>query len=225
MMTLFTAPLREIARGRVSRRAFSLIELLVAVAIVAVLATLTMVWTKKIRSGAEKSACLNQLRQVGANVHGYLADNRMTFFEQGTPGTDSNWIKQIDPEASPLKSIYKCSADKTPSRIERTYRFNSTPGNSGPPYPSLLFGRSYYKIVTPSKKILVFCVGYNGPAPMPLFRVDTDAWRDTYDKDKSFEGEYPRFHGNDSVNLLFADGHAETCSYPLEDSSYRYDEE
>jgi len=203
---------------------FSLIELLVTIAIVSILAALTFTWLKKVRLGAERTGCLTQFRQVGANIHRYLADNQMIFFGQGTPGTDSNWIKQIDPEASPIKNIYKCPGDKSPPRIERTYRFNSTPGNSGPPYPSLLFGRSYYKIVHPSKKILVFCVAYSGPAPMPLFRVDTDAWRDTYDKNKSFDANYPRPHGNDQVSLLFADGHAEVKPYPLDDSSYRYDE-
>ncbi|GMV97297.1 MAG: type II secretion system protein [Phycisphaerae bacterium] len=58
------------------REAFSLVELLVAVGIVALLIAILMPSLTVARASASRSACLSNLRQVGVAIHCYAHDNR-----------------------------------------------------------------------------------------------------------------------------------------------------
>jgi prepilin-type N-terminal cleavage/methylation domain-containing protein len=62
-----------------NRAAFTLIELLVALAIVAVLATLITPAAGTAIERARSAKCLNNLRQIGAAVQQYVADNGYRF--------------------------------------------------------------------------------------------------------------------------------------------------
>ena len=205
------------------RSAFTLLELIVVVAIVNVLLFLSLAGLGRMRARAASVNCLNQMRQIGVNVHIYLGDHRYRFFEQGAAGGQGNWIKQIDPNASAERSIYKCPADKTPPRIERTYRVNNTVGSSGPANTATIYGKYYHQVLAPASTILLFCVAYNGPAGMPLFKTDTDSWTVVFDRNSDLFAAYPRLHDSGAVNLLFVDGHVATMRYPIEDRYYYWD--
>lgn len=60
------------------RTAFSLVELLVVVCIIAILAAMLMPALGMLRSRAEEVRCLCSLRQLGMAALGYAADNRAT---------------------------------------------------------------------------------------------------------------------------------------------------
>ncbi len=206
-----------------NRAAFTVLEMIVVLSVVLVLLVLSMAGLSNLRSKATSASCLGQLRQIGAAIHLYLGEHRGHFFEQGAPGTLNNWIKQIDPYAPSERSLYKCPADKTPTRIERTYRFNRTPGASGAANTASLYGKRYQQVLSPSSTIMLFCIAYNGPASMPLFKVDTDSWSIALDRLMEYAHEYPRLHDPGGVNLLFADGHAAAMRYPIEDRYYYWD--
>lgn len=68
---------RKRYNGRMERRAFTLMELLVVVTIIAVLVSLLLPAVKTVRNAARSTLCISNERQIGMGISTYLADNEM----------------------------------------------------------------------------------------------------------------------------------------------------
>lgn len=79
------------ARGR----GFTLVELLVVIAIIGVLIGLLLPAVQRARESARRSACSNNLKQLGLGMHGYAAARKVfakgVNFPPGLSGTTGGW--------------------------------------------------------------------------------------------------------------------------------------
>ena len=74
--------------------AFSLIELLVVVAVLAILASITLPAVARARSASKSTVCANNLRQWGLATHAYTSDHDDYLPPDGSPNgnsTKSGW--------------------------------------------------------------------------------------------------------------------------------------
>lgn len=106
----------------VSRTGFSLIEMLFVVAVIAILAGLMFPLAGSVRARAQRTSCLNNLRQWGLALNLYLDENRGKF--PNWQGNSKLWYEELPPyvDQAPMselvtfpgggkKSMFLCPAD------------------------------------------------------------------------------------------------------------------
>jgi len=72
-----------------TRRAFTLVELLVVIGIIAVLISLLLPALNRAKAQATSIVCMSQLRQIGLAMQMYLAENKQTYPQPSTDGSIS----------------------------------------------------------------------------------------------------------------------------------------
>ena len=159
-------------------KAFTLIELLVVIAIIGILAGLIFPAFKHSIASGRASACVANLRQLGAALNLYLADNDMTLPTLEAGRTDKSQDVQVIDNTldryAPAPGVFACPADSK-GIADKT-------------------GTSYY-----------WNTALNGQRLVNLkFLTIVDLNRIPILLDK--EGFHP-YEAN-KVNLLYADGHA-----------------
>ncbi len=197
---------------RIKNSGFTAVEILVTMAVIAILIALSMPVGNSVKRSAEKSVCLANLRKIGGAFHAYLGENNYKIFPQGAQGSSQNYISYIYPYL-PEDKIYRCPSTPTPvTYTSRTYKLNNTQSEKG-----WLYGRSYFDVADPNNTIFLFDRGDIGKRK--LFVRDTVEWDYAADTSSNalYFKNYPRNHSkaNDGLNLLFVNGNVRYEKYPF----------
>jgi prepilin-type N-terminal cleavage/methylation domain-containing protein len=137
------------------RAAFSLVELLVVILIVAVLLSLLVVAVHRAREQARSTQCLSNLRQLSLGFRLY-ADTHGGKFPDGQK---KPWFVQVAPLLESQQGVFRCPAD--PQGLDLSYGWRD---NSVSLPTSSLAGKKLEQ-VNNSELVLVFdqSVGWHSP--------------------------------------------------------------
>jgi prepilin-type N-terminal cleavage/methylation domain-containing protein len=97
-------------------KGFTLVELLVVIAIVAILAALLLPTLGRTRASAKRTACSNNLRQLGLAVSLYAADHDGILPPRAK---DLRWPAQLRPGYQDLRGL-RCPSDLTANSLTTT---------------------------------------------------------------------------------------------------------
>ncbi|EIQ01247.1 prepilin-type N-terminal cleavage/methylation domain-containing protein [Opitutaceae bacterium TAV1] len=220
-----------------TRSAFTLIELLCVIAVIGLLAAITLAAIGRARDAARKVACASNLRQIGQAMSMYTTDNRQKF--PPMKGEDGNyWTAHLVPYAGEIKernrTIFICPGSKVDIIVAQDF------ASGGRTYGAsrLILGAQiadasvstlrFDQIVHPSMVILAAdsnqVPGNNGNSTFDLNKPPfnssqtrppgispSDILTDALPNEDKAPGGYIRFrHNGDSANALMVDGHVET---------------
>jgi prepilin-type N-terminal cleavage/methylation domain-containing protein len=218
--------------------AFTLIELLMVIAIIAIVAALLLPALLSAKSKGTQVACLNNLKQLGLGFHLYSADNGGRFPENAPLSKGSNtWISgsmKLAPDATneflirqgklfPYVSqvaMYHCAAD--PSRTggaprTRSYSMNGWVGSR---YMETYSRESGFRTFVRDSEIAAA-----RPAALWVMidehelSIDDGWFLVTMDDSRPFENLPANRHAH-GYGLNFADGHVE--KYKLREAASRW---
>ncbi len=150
-------------RGRT--RGFTIIELLVVMAIIVVLVGIMLAVVRKTRTSAESLQCLSNLRQITTGLRMWAGDNGNRFPDPGAVGV--SWESMLDKYLT-NKRLFYCPADSELSpTIGSSYDWRDT----GDPETTIAG-----KLMTDAHRNIVLTMealpGWHSPRKMNVGRLD-----------------------------------------------------
>jgi len=187
-------------------RGFTLIELIVVLAVIAILMSMVYPMYTSISERARATKDLSNLRQIGIATQTYLNDNDGTLFTLG-----SIWMNQLHPKYLPTWRIFQSPFDKrAASEVDAnapiSYGLNGNSKGGGSSIAGLLVN----KIANPS--VFIMFAPAQAPGTAVTFAGGTAAAVTVY-KNASPAATGGTHNSRKQINALFADLHAETMPW------------
>jgi prepilin-type N-terminal cleavage/methylation domain-containing protein len=202
------------SQGRGAVRAFTLLEVILAMVVIGLLACLAIPAVRTAREKAERGADVSHLRQIGVALLCFAGDHDNNFpvaagrigWGETSPVTGAGpWTQQILPYLSGNTNVFR--SRRSPSA--------DPPGTFSPGYflgarPAMAADRRFgavnlLRMEAPSQTVLAGTVGSG-----QLFRPG-DWDKDDYTQSPAFDGNR-RSRLTHPVAILFADGHVRECA-------------
>ncbi|MBE2203804.1 MAG: DUF1559 domain-containing protein [Chthoniobacterales bacterium] len=231
---LFIPP--PILRGR----AFSLVELLIVLAVLVILATLLIPGLGRMKATAQGARCAANLRQLGSAVAAYAGEHDGAFPRGGwmdsggipfdPPGIDGiGWLADIYPYTGEQRDVFVCPSgkDKSPTGLTSWIRM---PGGSSTD-PKFPFHYAYNAHLNSNRTNLRNFSTYPGTVDRMASVRNLSGLPVLIDIvfQNNFAGEFPVFEptpppGNGRVfadrhgktgNVLWGDGHVSAMTYDM----------
>jgi len=133
------------ARPRTNQGAFTLVELLVVVAIIGVLAALLLPALAGSKKRAQRIQCVSNLRQVGINLQGFVADRHVYPLLRNRAMSDdndtrniNNWVDALGGHHHEAVGVWRCPSAQFPADHPAfPYGYNAWGSSSGTPVTML----------------------------------------------------------------------------------------
>lgn len=186
-------------------RGFTLVELLITIAVIAVLVALIFPISSRAMQSAQSAKCMSNLKQIGVAVNLYCNDHDGIYPRSYGGGSDYYW-RTLETYVGPSYTVHKTgifwcpavaeawrkvAANKTLTRTFPNYAMNQEIS----PAPSGTVARQQ-NIINPSRKVLFMDGAFNASTSLAVVSPN----------------DYARFgtdFHNGGNNVLFVDGHVQ----------------
>lgn len=208
-------------RSQQTRSAFTLVELLVVVAVLAILGSLTISALSMARSRAYQSVCANNMRQVGMGLQMYASDHGKFPSTTHTSLLSQSWIYTIADYLDDVDEVRISPADPLgEKRLEQngsSYILNSFMFVQEEDPFGAKIGKVYDRpslIPNPAQTMLAFNISDRLETGIQSDHTHSSAWTSwgamLSDIQPNRHGGSENDYTSGSANYLFADGHVES---------------
>lgn len=204
-----------------SKRAFTLIELLIVIGIVCVLLGLLLPAVQKVRAAAARTKCSHQMSQIGLAIHNYCDVHNSRFpLSTHEVNPEDCWLATLSPFYENVDRLRVCPSDPQASaRLQTrstTYTWNGYIGEPTRLVPNKVLAMR--ELTATSRFIMVMELSDRaGLAPEEVDHVHSYHWHRSANVSggtvyQQISGAIQVDRHLGSANYLFADGHVESIS-------------